>query len=369
MTTTKFRRSFLILLVGGISIAFLAMIRTFLMTILMAALFTAVSRGLFRRLTRLMRGREAPAAIATLLVLLAVVVVPLLVVLGAVANEARRVNETILPGVQDLINQPSQLDEWLRLLPGYDRIAPYRSQILTKAGELVGSAGGFMFNALSATTRAGVLFIFHFVVMLYTMYFFLIDGPKILKAIMAHLPMAESDKDRMLEKFVSVARATLKGTVIIGLVQGVLGGLAFWVAGIEGAIFWGTVMTVLSIIPGIGSALVWVPAAILLVATGSVLKGILLAAFCALVIGSVDNLLRPVLVGRDTQMHELLIFFSTLGGLLAFGAMGFILGPILAALFLTVWEIFGTSFQRELQEAPPLVVLESEVPPSEIEMR
>jgi len=122
MTTTKFRRSFLILLVGGISIAFLAMIRTFLMTILMAALFTAVSRGLFRRLTRLMRGREAPAAIATLLVLLAVVVVPLLVVLGAVANEARRVNETILPGVQDLINQPSQLDEWLRLLPGYRRM-------------------------------------------------------------------------------------------------------------------------------------------------------------------------------------------------------------------------------------------------------
>lgn len=367
MTSAKFRRSFLILLVAAITVAFLVMIRTFLMTILLAALFSAVSYGVFRRLTRVIGGREKLAAIATLVVLLAVVVIPLLVVLGAVANEARRVNETILPRVQQLINEPSLIDEWLRPLPGYDRIAPYRAQILTKVGELVGSAGSFLFNALSATTRATVLFIFHFVVMLYTMYFFLVDGPRMVQSMLQHVPLADSDKERMLEKFVSVTRATLKGTVVIGLAQGVLGGLAFWAAGIEGAIFWGTVMTVLSIIPGVGGALVWVPAAILLAATGSILTGILLAAFCGLVIGSVDNLLRPILVGRDTQMHELLIFFSTLGGLLAFGAMGFILGPILAAIFLTVWEMFASTFHRELEESPPLVILNADAqPPPEV---
>jgi predicted PurR-regulated permease PerM len=113
---------------------------------------------------------------------------------------------------------------------------------------------------------------------------------------------------------------------------------------------------VLSIVPGVGGALVWVPAAIILVATGSIWQGIALALFCGLVVGSVDNLLRPILVGRDTKMHELLIFFSTLGGLLAFGAMGFILGPILAALFLTVWEMFGVAFSRELYETPAVVV-------------
>ena len=132
--------------------------------------------------------------------------------------------------------------------------------------------------------------------------------------------------------------------------KGVLGGLAFWAAGIDGAIFWGTVMTVLSIIPGIGGALVWVPAAIILMTTGEVWRGLALAAFCGLVIGSVDNLLRPLLVGRDTQMHELLIFFSTLGGLLLFGVMGFIVGPILAALFVTVWEMFGTAFRSSIAE-------------------
>lgn len=358
--TTSLRRSFLILLVVLISVAFLWMIRAFLVTILLAALFSGVAYGVHRRIVRRLGGREAPAALVTLLLLLALVVTPLLLVAGAVANEAMRMNETIKPRLAQL-SEPGTLDRWLRPLPGYARIEPYREQILAKAGELVGSTGGFVFNALSATTRATVVFIFHFVVLLYTMFFFLTDGPRLVRTILAYLPLDEADKQRMLEKFVSVTRATLKGTILIGLAQGVLGGLAFWVVGIEGATFWGTVMTVLSIIPGIGAAIVWVPAAIILAATGSVWLGVGLALFCALVVGSVDNLLRPVLVGRDTRMHELMIFFSTLGGLLAFGAMGFILGPILAALFLTIWEMFGAAFRVELREAPPLVVLDPDL--------
>jgi predicted PurR-regulated permease PerM len=169
----------------------------------------------------------------------------------------------------------------------------------------------------------------------------------------AYLPLKEADKQHMLGQFVSVTRATLKGTILTGAAQGVMGGLAFWVVGIDGAIFWGTVMTVLSIVPGIGSALVWAPAAIILMTTGEVWRGIGLAAFGGIVIGSIDNLLRPLLVGHDTQMHELMIFFSTLGGLLMFGVMGFIVGPILAALFVTVWEMFAVAFQGSIEEQPP----------------
>jgi len=357
--TATFRRSFLILLVVLISLAFLWIIRQFLLTIMLAAMFSSVAYGIHRQLARGLGGREKPAAILTLLILLALVVTPLLLVAGAVANEALRINETMGPRIEKL-SQPGELDRWLRRAPGYEYIEPYRVQILTRVGEFVGSLGGIVFNALSATTKATVLFFFHFVVMLYTMFFFLTDGPRFVRTILAYIPLAEVDKQRMLDKFVSVTRATLKGTILIGVAQGVLGGIAFWFVGIEGAIFWGTVMTVLSIIPGVGGALVWVPAAIILAATGSFWQGLGLALFSSLVIGSVDNLLRPILVGRDTQMHELLIFFSTLGGLLAFGAMGFILGPILAALFLTVWEMFGTAFSGELREAPPLVVTDRE---------
>jgi predicted PurR-regulated permease PerM len=360
MTATRFRQTFLILLVAAISIAFFAMIRAFLVTILLAAIFTGLSYPLYQWLVRRLGGHKSLAAIATLLLLLVLVMVPLLAVLGAGATEALRVTETISPRLQQFIDQPGEIDRLLRNVPGYERISPYRPWILTKAGELVGSTSAFLFAALSATTRATAVFIFQFVVLLYTMYFFLTGGPALLQGVLAYLPLTEPDKQRMVGKFVSVTRATLKGTVLIGLAQGLLGGLAFWAVGIDGAIFWGTVMTVLSIIPGIGGALVWVPAAVILAANGAVAQGFGLALFCGLVIGSVDNLLRPILVGQDTRMHELLIFFSTLGGLMLFGAMGFILGPILAALFVTAWEMFGATFSAALASRP--TVGKSDVP-------
>ena len=349
---TRFRNAFLILLVIAVSAAFLAMVRVFLLTIVLAALFTGVAYPAYRRVVRLFGGRAGLAAIATLVLLLVLVIAPLLTVAAAVANEATRVNETVLPRLQRLVDEPGEFERRLRPLPGYALIAPYRSQILIKAGELVGGAGAFVFGALSATTLATAMFIFHFVVLLYTMFFFLTDGPRLLRTVLTYVPLDAADKQHMLERFVSVTRATLKGTVLIGAAQGVLGGLAFWAVGIEGAIFWGSVMTVLSIVPGIGAALVWVPAAVILVGVGQVWQGVALALFCGLVVGSVDNLLRPMLVGHDTQMHELLIFFSTLGGLVLFGAMGFILGPILAALFVTIWEMFGVAFRSELTEPP-----------------
>jgi len=350
MTETRFRQAFLLLLITAISAAFVAMIRSFLLTILLAAIFAGLSYPVYEWVLVRVRGRKALAAIATLLLLLVLVMAPLLAVLGAGANEALRVTETIGPRLQQFVDQPGEFDSRLRALPGYDRIEPYRAEILTKAGEFVGGASAFLFAALSATTRATALFIFHFFILLYTMFFFLTGGPRLLGGLLEYLPLTDADKQRMVGKFVSVTRATLKGTILIGMAQGLLGGLALWAVGIDGAIFWGTVMTVLSIIPGVGGALVWVPAAIILVATGEVWRGIALALFCALIVGSIDNVLRTRLVGQDTKMHELLIFFSTLGGIMFFGATGFILGPILAALFVTAWEMFGTTFRSALAE-------------------
>jgi predicted PurR-regulated permease PerM len=164
----------------------------------------------------------------------------------------------------------------------------------------------------------------------------------------------------MIDRFMSVTRATLKGTVIIGLIQGALAGIAFRIVGIPDAVFWAVVMMVLSILPAVGGALVWVPASIILIGTGSILKGLLLAAFCALIVGSVDNVLRPRLVGRDTKMHDLMILFSTLGGILLFGPIGFIIGPILAGLFVTSWEIFAVAYRDVLKDASPRIITHAE---------
>jgi predicted PurR-regulated permease PerM len=353
MRDDRLAKGFLVLLVIAITVLFGAMIRDFLMVILLAAIFSGLVHPFYRRLLRLFRGRRAVAALATLVLLFFVVIIPLLGILGIVAGEALRISQAVRPWISEHLSGPVPLAGYLEKLPGWDQLAPYRETIVTKLGELVGSVGSFLFNSLSAATRGTVAFLFKFFLMLYAMFFFLLDGGPLLARILYYLPLGSADEQRMVDKFLSVTRATLKGTLLIGLTQGTLAGLAFWVVGIEGALFWGTLMTLLSIIPGIGTALVWGPAALVLLIGGHWAKGIGLVLFCTLVVGSVDNLLRPRLVGRDTQMHELLILFGTLGGVLLFGVLGFIVGPIIAALFVTVWEIYGTVFRDLLPGSAP----------------
>jgi predicted PurR-regulated permease PerM len=156
----------------------------------------------------------------------------------------------------------------------------------------------------------------------------------------------------LFDKFAEVTRATMKGTLVVGLVQGTLGGLLFWILGLQAAIFWGVIMTLLSLLPAVGSALVWAPAAIILLATGHIVKGIILLAAGGLIIGLIDNLLRPMLVGRHTQIPDYLILLATLGGLTVFGLSGFVIGPIIAALFLAVWDMFAQEYSHE-DAAPP----------------
>jgi predicted PurR-regulated permease PerM len=160
-----------------------------------------------------------------------------------------------------------------------------------------------------------------------------------------YTPLPREVQALLIGKGLSVTRATLKGTVVIGLVQGALGGAAFAVAGIQGAAFWGAVMAVASVIPSVGTAIVWIPAVIYLFVTGEAGAGTGLALWCAIVVGGVDNLLRPILVGGDTQMPDILVLVSTFGGLALFGISGLIIGPVIAALFVTMWEVYFEAFR------------------------
>jgi predicted PurR-regulated permease PerM len=356
MTDHRFRHAFLLAFVAVITAAFFAMVWMFTLTVLLAAIFSALSYPFYLRLAERLGGRARLAAVLTLLMVLVLVLGPLAAVLAAGANEAINLGQDFGPRLRQLAVEPGSFLERLQDLPGYTWLEPYRGEIITKAGELIGQTGTLLFSAFSATTRATVLFVFHFFVLLYTMYFFLTGGPTLLRSVLNVLPLSDFDKARVLDKFVSVTRATLKGTILIGVTQGMLNGLAFWAVGIQGPIFWGTVMAVLSIIPGIGGAIVWVPAAIVLAVTGELARAVGLAAFCGIVVGTVDNVMRPRLVGRDTEMHDLMIFFSTLGGLSLFGVTGFILGPVLAALFVTAWELFAIAFQREIDGAASPIV-------------
>ena len=353
MQRTNINRAVVLLFALLVTAIFLSMIRQFLMAILLAGIFSSLANPLYRRLERWFGGRRAIASIVTLLLLVAGVLVPLGTLLGMVTAQAIEVGQAVTPWVEKQLSRPEGFSDLLASVPFYDRIQPHEKAILAKAGEMVGTVSKFLIDRLSSVTVMTIQFLFTIFILLYSMFFFLMDGDKLLKKILFYLPLEDTDERQLLEKFTKVTRATLKGTVVIGVLQGGLAGLAFAVVGIQGAVFWGTVMTVLSIIPGIGTALVWVPAAIVLAAAGHTLQAAGLAVFCAVVVGSIDNFLRPSLVGRDTQMHELLILFGTLGGIFMFGIVGFIIGPIIAALFTTVWEIYGAVFSDVLPPVAP----------------
>lgn len=228
---------------------------------------------------------------------------------------------------------------------------PDQGKIMEGVGNSAKIAGGFLVASVTQMTAGTATFLLNLFVMFYAMFFFLKDGNRILEKIFYYMPLRHEDEVRILDRLTSVTRATVKGTLVIGLIQGALAGIAFWVAGIDGWAFWGTVMVVLSIVPGIGAALVWVPAVIYLFISGQNLAGTLLGIWCAAVVGTVDNVLRPRLVGKDAQMPDLLILIGTLGGLYLFGPIGFIIGPVACGLFLTAWDIYGTTFKSIL---PPV---------------
>ncbi|TAK15571.1 MAG: AI-2E family transporter [Acidobacteria bacterium] len=347
----QFRKAFLLLLALGMTIVLGVLLQAFLLTIVVAAVMAGLFRPIYRRLRKRLNGRTSVAAGLTVLLTLLVVIVPLLGIGGLVVGQAAEITANVSPIIEKAVNSPNYLDQQLRHLPGYEKyLKPYRKQILTKAGEVINSTGGFLVKSLSSGTLSTVAFFANFFLALYAMYFFLIDGPGMLSAILDHLPLHTEEKALLTDRFMSVTRATIKGTVVIGVIQGSLTGLAFWVAGIPNVAFWTVLLIVLSIIPVIGGALIWVPACIVLFAMGSVGKAILLALFCSLIVGSVDNVLRPWLVGRDTKLHDLVILFSTMGGLLVIGPLGFIIGPVLAGLFVTSWQIFGNAFRKELAQ-------------------
>ena len=349
-----FRRAFVLLLVLAISLLFLAMIWPFVKTLFLAAIFSGLMHPVYRTLVKVFRGRKAAASLATLVLVLLLIVGPLTGFLGLVVQQAIDVSQKAIPWVEQNIapERMHDVEKWLdENAPFLEDVLPDREQLFTVTGKIAQQMGSVLVAVASSATAGTAAFFLHLFVMLYAMFFFLIHGGKVLDRILYYTPLAQEDDERMLERFSSVTRATIKGTFVIAAIQGALGGVAFWAAGVQGAAFWGTIMAILSVIPAVGPTLVWVPAVIYLLISGKILAGILLLAWCAAVVSTVDNILRPILVGRDTKMPDLLILVGTLGGLFFFGPTGFIIGPIVCGLFLSVWDIYGAAFKDLL---PPV---------------
>lgn len=344
MITPALRRAAFLLLLALVTVAFFWIISPFFGAVFWAMVLALMFMPVHRRLCARLRGRDTLAALGTLLFCMVIVVVPMIFVVGAMVDEATSFTQRLRTGEFNPRTYFEQIQNalpgWLRDLLG--RFGLFNAQdVVDKLTAAVVQGGQALTTRALAIGQNTLMLLVDLGIMLYLLFFFLRDGRDLAQTIRRAVPMQRQHTDFLLSKFATVVRATVKGTVVVALVQGMLGGVAFAFLGIHGAVLWGVVMSVLSLLPAIGAALVWAPVAIYLIATGSMIEGLGLAAWGAGVMGMVDNLLRPILVGKETKLPDYLVLLSTIGGLSIFGVNGFLIGPAIAALFVATWALFS----------------------------
>lgn len=341
------QQSFLAFLIL-VTVAFLLLLRPFYAPVFWAFAVALIFFPMQRRLLARWPGRRNLAAMITLLLSIVVVVIPVLVVAASFIREGLAVYDRVQQGEFDPASYLQKLEAafpsahyWLQRL-GVD-FSDLGAQLMSG----LKAAGQFLAKRALDVGQNTFQFFVNLGLMLYLTFFLLRDGPALVNLLIRALPLGD-DRERMIfSKFAEVTRATVKGNLVIAVIQGALGGLIFWALGMPAAVLWAVVMALLSLIPALGASLVWVPVALYMYAIGDVTEALILVLFGVFVIGLVDNLLRPVLVGRDTKLPDYLVLFSTLGGLTLFGITGFALGPLLAGLFISFWQIFIQEFNVE----------------------
>lgn len=336
-------RTLLVLLIA-VTLAFGAVLWPFngavFWGVVLAILFTPLHRRLLARMPR----RRNLAAFLTLCLCLLVVIIPVALIALSLVQEATVTYERLRSGqmsygayVQQVL---AALPDWaLSLL---DRLhLTSMDEVQERLTSVGAQASQFLATKALDVGQNTLQFVVSFGVMLYLLFFLLRDGPRLAARLREAIPLDDRHKRELSAKFTTVIRATVKGNIVVAAAQGALGGLIFWLLGIQGPVMWGVLMAFLSLLPAVGAGLIWGPVAIYFMATGATTQGLILTAYGVGVIGLVDNVLRPLLVGKDTKMPDYVVLISTLGGMALFGLTGFVIGPVIAALFIAIWDLFA----------------------------
>lgn len=337
-------RSFLLLLFL-VSCVFIWILKPFFGAIFWACAIAIIFYPVQRLLLKRWPTHPNLAALATLLLCVVVVILPLMLVLSSVIDEGVAMYDKLQSGE---INPAHYIEQIRHSFPGFSgllgRLGVDLEHIKTDAINAAMASGKFLAQHTFAIGQNAFNFLLSLALMLYITFFMLRDGSRLLELLLRALPLGDTRERTLFAVFTEVTRATIKGNIVIAIIQGLIGGVTLWSLGIHGALLWGALMAFASLIPSVGSALVWVPIAIYLAASGETTSAMILAGVGIGIIATIDNVLRPILVGRDTQLPDYLVLLSTLGGISLFGVNGFAIGPLVAALFLAFWEIFIHEF-------------------------
>jgi predicted PurR-regulated permease PerM len=369
----KFSRFYLLLLLVITGLLFFNLIKIFLIPVLLASVFTSLFYAFYEWLLKKFGGRKNSAAITCCVILLIGLLVPVYIVADLVYREAIDLFRTAVPKVEEVIDKAKAkfggedtgaIDNLKTTTVGkyinFEKL-DWQSSLQDVAKNVT----NIIAQVINKTSSGAFSVVTDIFITFFTMFYFFRDGDRLLKRLKYLSPLDDVYEEGLIHRFVSVSRATVKGTIFIGAIQGTLGGIALWLCGVGSPILWGVVMVILSIIPLVGAWLVLYPAAIIQLILGNVWQGVTIVIFTIVIVSNVDNLLRPRLVGRDAGMHDLMIFFSTLGGISVFGVMGFIIGPVITVFFLTILDIYSIEFKStlDLAQKADLVALPEVSPP------
>ncbi|MBU4121373.1 MAG: AI-2E family transporter [Proteobacteria bacterium] len=334
------------IIIGLVTVLFLYLLKPFFFPIFWAAVIAGIFRPLYRRINGRLNRPGLSTAILFLIIVL-IIFLPALIIGTLVFRESLQLYETLKPDAQNIDRNFRHIIDALADNPFADPFRANRAFLVEKTVEVVRAITNYIFVHLKELTQNTIGLIVKMAIMLYTLFFFIRDGEKFLRMAMRLSNLGKGRESFLYERFIVTARSTLKVTLIIGGIQGILGGLIFIATNVEGALIWGLLMILTAIIPVLGCSIIWAPAGVLMLLTGHIWEGVLILAVGVLVISTVDNLLRPILIGKDVEMHPLLIFLSMLGGIVLFGFSGFVIGPIITSLFLSILQMYEEFYRQE----------------------
>ncbi|WP_285416279.1 AI-2E family transporter [Pseudomonas sp. efr-133-TYG-5] len=326
-----------------VTVAFIWILLPFYGAVFWAVILGIVFAPLQRRLQLKFGWQRNLTSLCTLSICLVIAILPVIIISVLLVQEGATVYNNIESGKLDIA---AYLAQFKHSLP------PYFQHLLDRFG--MGELNGLREKIVKASMQGSQVlatqafsfgqgtfeFVVSFFIMLYLLFFFLRDGAELARKVRSAVPLEEQHKRRLQLKFNRVVRATVKGNLLVAITQGALGGAIFWFLDIPSALLWAVLMAFLSLLPAVGAGIVWGPVAVYFLLSGMIWQGVVLGLFGVFVIGLVDNVLRPVLVGKDTRMPDYMILISTLGGMAVFGLNGFVIGPLIAALFMSSWALF-----------------------------
>lgn len=350
MPQRKLSRSFFIAALLLTVVVFFYMVRLFALPVLLAAVFASLFYPFYSRLVQLLRGRRGFASLLCCFLLLGLLILPIYLVANLVTREAIDFYRSIEEEVSVALEAgPDSIPNRLLRQPWARRFGLDEVDWTATARQAAQNAGGFLAVVIRGTYRSTFHILLVLFTTMFTMFYFFRDGPRLVERVKYLIPLSEPYENAIIARFRSVARATIRGTLVIALIQGIATGITLWAFGVGSAILWAVVAVIFAIIPMAGAWVVLVPAGLIQILSGNVGRGIGILIVSVAVVSQLDNLIRPRLVGQESGMHDLMVFFSTLGGIATFGPMGFIVGPVIAALFLAVLDIYSTEFRQELE--------------------